>query len=377
MTLTVLAGNNYTVSGHVVIPASNYNGQLEVNVKVNDGISDSNTFAIPVTINAVNDAPMINAASAIQTNEDSTLVISRAQFDITDVDNNANELVLTLHQGDNYQINGNQLTPNQNFFGTLTATVTVSDGIATSAPFDFNISVIAVNDPPVLAPITTITISEDSSATISIDDLNVQDPDNLSSELTPVIAEGDNYSVSYQQNSATITPAADFNGQLTIAVQVSDAMLSSDAQTLTLIVTPVNDNPVANNDSFIVNQASDNNILDVLANDTDIDGDTLTLSAVDYNGSGIISIENNSLTYNPSNDFSGQESFTYTLSDGNGGQTQGSVTVTVNPTPSTPSDNSGSSGSGGGGSLGIWMLLALALLHPRLRPALTHNNKQS
>ncbi|MFH1276611.1 MAG: Ig-like domain-containing protein, partial [Candidatus Woesearchaeota archaeon] len=60
-TLTVLSGSNYVVSGTTITPAHNFNGLLTVNVRVNDGTTNSNTFPLRVTVTAVNDAPVITS----------------------------------------------------------------------------------------------------------------------------------------------------------------------------------------------------------------------------------------------------------------------------------------------------------------------------
>ena len=93
----------------------------------------------------------------------------------------------------------------------------------------------------------------------------------------------------------------------------------------------------------------------VLANDTDADGDTLSVSGVDANSSnGIAIVDNNdgTFTYTPAIDFVGTDSFNYTLSDSNGCTSQGVVSVSItNPDGSGGGDNSGGgSGDGSGGS---------------------------
>lgn len=358
MILSVLAGNNYTVSNQTVIPTANYFGTLNINVQVNDGIADSNIFVMTAEINAINDAPVVNSASDITTDEDITLVISRAQFDITDVDNDISELVLTLQQGDGYQTQGNRLIPMQNFNGTLNASITVSDLIDTTEAFFFNVTVNGINDAPQLASISNITIDEDTSTTIAISDLTITDPD--SDTFALMVFEDDNLSIDYMQNQSqvVITPKQNFNGEVNLTLNVSDNQLTSNEQNFSLIITPVNDNPQADNDSFIVNQGTDSNVLDVLANDSDIDSETLLIDAVNYEGTGIVNINDNKLSYSPSASFSGQESLTYIVIDNDGGQAQASVTIAVNPTSTTPpNDNNSDSG----GSLGFANLLLFSI----------------
>lgn len=102
---------------------------------------------------------------------------------------------------------------------------------------------------------------------------------------------------------------------------------------------PGNTWPIAFDDSFTVSEDSDNNPLAVMVDngngaDFDPDGDTITIVSVDNPGSagGDISVNAgaNGLVYTPLADFSGTESFDYTVSDGRGGTSSATVTVTVN-----------------------------------------------
>jgi hypothetical protein len=75
-------------------------------------------------------------------------------------------------------------------------------------------------------------------------------------------------------------------------------------------------------------------VINVAANDTDADGDPLTVSAVTQpaNGAAINNLDG-TVTYRPNNNFTGTDSFSYTIGDGRGGSDTGNVSVTVNPKP--------------------------------------------
>jgi hypothetical protein len=88
--------------------------------------------------------------------------------------------------------------------------------------------------------------------------------------------------------------------------------------------------PVAQNDQATVDFNSSGTPIDVLANDSDPDNDTLTITAVGAAAHGVATISGGVVSYVPAADYSGADSFTYTISDGNGGTATATVNVTVN-----------------------------------------------
>ena len=102
----------------------------------------------------------------------------------------------------------------------------------------------------------------------------------------------------------------------------------------------VNTPPVAVADSALVNQNSETNLIDVLANDTDADtDDTLTLVSATASAGGTVSVNDNKLTYSPKADFYGSETLTYIIKDSKDAQAEGTVTVTVNALPVAKADS--------------------------------------
>jgi hypothetical protein len=93
--------------------------------------------------------------------------------------------------------------------------------------------------------------------------------------------------------------------------------------------TPVNSAPVANTDAYSVRTGS-TTTLTVLANDTDVDGNALTITAITQGTKGTVAIsaDAKSLIYKAGSKRGG-DTFTYTISDGNGGTTKGTVNVTL------------------------------------------------
>lgn len=91
--------------------------------------------------------------------------------------------------------------------------------------------------------------------------------------------------------------------------------------------------PIARDDTASVAQNSSNNAIDVLANDTDPDGNPLSVSSVTSPGNGTAQISANHLNYTPAPGFSGTDQFDYTVSNSQGLSATAKVTVTVNSAP--------------------------------------------
>ncbi len=97
-----------------------------------------------------------------------------------------------------------------------------------------------------------------------------------------------------------------------------------------------NQPPVANDNEFTVEKDSTDNVLDVLANDSDPDGDSLTIVDISQPGNGQAEVSGDVIVYTPATGFTGMDTFSYTIDDGFGGQDSAQVTVIVEePAPPT------------------------------------------
>ena len=111
-----------------------------------------------------------------------------------------------------------------------------------------------------------------------------------------------------------------------------------------------NTSPVANADAFTVSQDSAATTLDVLANDTDADGNTLSISSINNISNGAtITVSGTGISYQPASGFSGTETFTYTINDNAGGIASAQVSITVTPVTTPP--GTGISGDEGSNTL--------------------------
>ncbi|WP_409595926.1 tandem-95 repeat protein, partial [Vibrio harveyi] len=131
------------------------------------------------------------------------------------------------------------------------------------------------------------------------------------------------------------TPAENFNGDATISYTISDGQLTNDA-TVAVTVNPVNDAPVAVNDDAVSTDEDTAVTIDVLANDSDPENDTLTITAASVPAEqGTVTIVDGKLVFIPAENFNGDATISYTISDGQLTD-DATVAVTVNPVNDAP-----------------------------------------
>src|SRR5205807_2500195 len=139
--------------------------------------------------------------------------------------------------------------------------------------------------------------------------------------------------------SFTYTPAANFNGSDSFTYKANDGLLDSNAATLALTMNPVNDAPVAANDSFATDEDTPLTVTapGVLGNDTDVDSSVLTVVAVPTRRSVDLTLTaNGSFTYTPAANFNGSDSFTYKANDGLLDSNVATVSLTIRPMNHAP-----------------------------------------
>ena len=241
-TLSILSGENYSASGQVITPAAGYSGLLTVGVLVNDGTANSEVYFLQVTVTPVNDPPKIVGQTDLQMQEGTSINITLPVLQVEDPDNTYPQgFTLTILPGAHYTYTETTVTPHGDFTGTLSVSVKVNDGASDSEPFALAITVIPQNDAPKIIGPSALSTNEDVPLTITLEQLQVEDPDNnYPADFTLQVLPGNHYS----RNGNTIIPEANFNGLLSVAVQVSDGSSTSNIYPLSVQVIPVNDPPV-------------------------------------------------------------------------------------------------------------------------------------
>ncbi len=316
------------------VPDANYNGVATFTYSVTDGAGvDDGT--VTINLAAVNDAPLVIGDTGFQATEDSQFTFTKAQLLGNDTDIDGDLLRITAVGGAvNCTVSlpasavGDTvlLVPNANFNGSASFTYTVSDG-TTSATGTVTLTVGAVNDVPV-ATDDVATGAEDTVISISGAALlgNDADADADSLSLTAV-SNPTNGTVALSAGQITFTPAANFNGAARFDYTLSDGT-TSDTGSVTVNVSPVNDAPVALDDSATT--AEDVSVgIAVLLNDTDVDTEALMIMSTTQPAHGTVTVAGTIATYTPAANYKGPDSFTYVARDAGGLTSTANVTIAV------------------------------------------------
>ena len=355
-------------------PALNFFGDITVTYTITDSINAPSSGTLMLTVLPINDAP-IAVDDRYSLGEDAVLrVLASSDNHLLSNDSDIEGDTLTVNTTPVVNVNTNNFTvntkplsdvtngsltlnsdgsftyiPNLNFNGIDSFTYQITDGNGGTAQASVTLAVAALNDVPEIIVNKIFTILEDANLTKLVGDIDNllsgasdADGDSLSINTTPV-SNVNNGSLTLIANGAfSYIPSLNFNGTDSFTYEVVDGNGGKAQGNVTLTVSAVNDLPIAVSDAFSINEdivlsilATDANNL--LNNDSDADGDTLTVSLVSGTSNGTLSLNSDgAFNYTPNLNFNSTDSFIYQISDGNGGTAQASVTLTVNAVNDLP-----------------------------------------
>ncbi|WP_419192642.1 Ig-like domain-containing protein [Kolteria novifilia] len=320
-------------------PDPDFHGTDSFTYTVTDGNGGTSTATVSLTVDPINDAPVVNGEN-VTTDEDAPTTIDVLAND-TDVDGDTLSVdSFTQPASGSVVLNPDgtfSYTPDPDFHGTDSFTYTVTDGNGGTSAATVSLAVDPVNDAPV-ANDDAATTNEDTPTTIAVlaNDTDA-DGDTLSVDSFTQPASGS--VVLNPDGTFSYTPDPDFHGTDSFTYTVTDGNGGTSTATVSLTVDPINDTPVANDDAATTNEDAPTTI-DVLANDTDVDGDPLSVDSFTQPASGSVVLNpDGTFSYTPDSDFHGTDSFTYTVTDGNGGTSTATVSLTVDPINDTPVAN--------------------------------------
>ncbi|HHY0566210.1 TPA: tandem-95 repeat protein [Vibrio parahaemolyticus] len=302
------------------------NDLFRSNLQTSADSTDKPLATTPVTLDAIEE----DGGSIIITTEELLSNVDDEDKDTLSVEN------LIIDKGNGTLVDNGD--------GTWTFTPQIDDDTEVSFTFDIiddedlvvsgsaNLDILPINDAP-NAENDVITTGEDTAVTIDVlvNDSDVEG-DVLSIQSASVPSEQG--SVDIVDGKLVFTPAENFNGEATITYIVTDGDLTDEAN-VTVTVTPVNDSPVAVDDT-VSTQEDTVVIIDVLPNDSDVDGDKLSIQSASVpKEQGTVEVVDGKLVFTPAENFNGDAEITYTVTDGQLTD-EAKVTVTVNPVNDAP-----------------------------------------
>jgi hypothetical protein len=280
-----------------------------------------------VTVGPITNAPVASAQS-VSTAEDLPLPITLTASDVE-----GNPLTYTLiAPPTSGTLSGTApnvtYTPAANFSGGDSFTFVANDGTLDSNVATITISVTPVNDAPAAFAQSTST-AEDAATGITLTGSDVDSGSVTFAIVTPPA----NGTLSGTAPNLSYTPAANFNGADSFTFIANDGLLDSAPATVTITVTPVNDAPVASAQSVTTTEDAAKAIT---LSATDVDGGALTYAIVSPPAYGALSGTAPNLTYTPTANYNGADSFSFKANDGSLDSAAAAVTITLSPVNDAP-----------------------------------------
>lgn len=297
-----------SISGKSIFiqPPLNYNGLGRLTLTANDGrLTSSVSFSI--TINAVNDAPIINNDFLIRTMEEVDTILL---IDADDVDNDTLTYSIEgLNPSINYSITEREVrfSPAKDLSGKFPFQLNASDGVTTIKK-NMILEITNINDAPSL---TVIDVSTPEDIPW-VGDLAITDPDNTNLNIQ-LNSDTPETQLALEDSILTVTTPEHFNGEVNITISVSDGEYTRFGN-FTLTVIPVNDVPTIQSISNRSMTSKETLIIPVIINDADNDSLTLEIKEQPQNLNAVI-IDGNLVITKPTQ-FIGSANLTLEVSDG-------------------------------------------------------------
>ncbi|PSQ49529.1 hypothetical protein BRD19_03625 [Halobacteriales archaeon SW_7_65_23] len=308
---------------------------ITVNVSSDDDGAER-TVTVNGVLTAQNDSYTVDEDGSLSVSESNGTLDNDTDPDgdslSASLDSDVSNGTLTLHDNGSFEY-----VPDSDFNGEDSFTYKADDGAGGTDTATVTITVNAINDAPTANDLS-VTTDEDTAVSGTFD---ASDPDDSSLSYS-IASAPSNGTVSVSGDGFTYTPDSDYAGSDSFTYEVSDDDGATDMATVTITVNAINDAPIAANDSYTVDEDGTLSVSEAngtLANDTDPDSGALSATlASDVSNGSLTLYANGSLTYTPDDGFTGTDSFTYEITDGNGGSDTATVTFNVTATATSQLD---------------------------------------
>ncbi|EPN5195990.1 tandem-95 repeat protein, partial [Vibrio parahaemolyticus] len=305
---------------------------LTISASVSDGVNPTASDSDSLIVTRVNDAPTVENAIADQVlSED----FASYTIDLNDAFKDSDSAL-------NFSVSGNSnvlvsiengiatISPTADWNGSETLTFTATDPSGESVSQTVNFTVTPVAD--IVADKTTVV--EDTPTIIKVLGNDTFEGDDKVVSLDAENGPKNGTVIVNNDGTVTYTPDDNYVGEDTFTYIVTSGGVS-ESTTVNVDVTPVNDAPVAKDD-IATTQEDTAVTIDVLSNDTDVDGDKLSIQSASVpEAQGKVEIVDGKLVFTPAENFNGDAEIAYIVTDGQLTD-EAKVTVTVNPVDDAP-----------------------------------------
>jgi hypothetical protein len=336
-------------------PDANHHGAASFQYVVTDGAGGTAAGTVTLNVTAVNDLPVAQGEAA-SLHEDNAVIFTQAQLlaNDSDADLATDGQVLSLmavagvqHGTVSLLANGDvRFVPDADYHGPAGFTYTVSDGAGGTADASVSLTVLAVNDAPVALGETANSLEDRvvqiDPASLLANDTDVDDAQ-AGLRITAVgAAQGGTVALQDLPGGAQrieFVPTPNWHGTASFNYTVADPQGASSVATAVITIAPENDAPAATGETTSV--AEDTGLLftaaSLLANDTDVDGDTLQIVQLGAAQGGAAWLQaDGSVRFQPDANYHGPAGFSYTVQDAAGSQATATVSLTVLPVNDLP-----------------------------------------
>ena len=321
-------------------PDGDFHGSDSFTYTTTDADGSTSVATVNITVDPVNDAPVVDSSTPDQSNFDSDTISLDISPNYSDVDGDTLTFSATgLPTGLSIDTAGNitgTIDSSASASGPYSVEVTIDDGTTTiTDTFTWNVS-----NPGPVATDDGFTTNEDTSLTDTVA-TNDSDLDGDTPTFTKLTDPADGTVVFNNDGSFTYTPTADFFGVVSFDYEIEDADGATSIATVTITVDPVNDDPTTTNVPDQSSVDSESISIDISPFFSDVEGDTLTFAASGLpTGLSIDTDGNITGTIDSSASASGPYSVDVTVTDGNGGLvTDTFVWSVTNPAPDAMDDS--------------------------------------
>ncbi|WP_289055928.1 tandem-95 repeat protein, partial [Carboxylicivirga marina] len=357
LTFTNLNYGNQTVSFNTLEDVDLTDESANISIAVNNTASNSLFYDLntQVTVDIIdNDTqPTFNSSPITVTNEDAVYTYN---ISVTDADGDIP--VITLITPSDPASTWMTLSDNGDGTAVLTGTPLQADVTAPGSPLSvtiraeddltyteqsFTITVNNINDSPRINN-SSFSTPENQPLLISLSSFASDEDDNLDPSTLDVTSEPDNglYSVNTNNGEITYTPNNTYSGEDKFNVQIQD-LSGAYSNVGTITITVSNEAPIANKDSYTINEDAATTTFDVLENDEDpqnnIDYTSLEIIRAPNIGIAEVNTMNGTITYTPNANINGNDNLIYRICDTDNYCSEAEVEITITPENDAPIAN--------------------------------------